>query len=100
MTKNKDLENDYFIREEAAAKHKAEVERNRVHLKDHDEALKALHFMKCSKCGHDLVTKRMGYVEIEQCSSCGALVIDADKVDKFIAEENSILKSLIDLFKT
>lgn len=100
MTKNKDLEDDYFIKEEAVYKHKAAVERERVNLKAHDAELKALHFMKCPKCGHDLESKRMGYVEIEQCSSCGALVIDADKVDKFIAEEKSILKSLIDLFKS
>jgi hypothetical protein len=100
MTKNKDLENDYFLQEEALSKHKAHVEQKRVNQKALDEELKALHFMKCPKCGHDLENKRMDFVEIQQCSSCGALVIDADKVEKFIAEEKSILKSLIDLFKS
>ena len=98
MTKGKDLENDYFIRENAVSKHKADMEREQKKHEIDEEKLKALHFMKCSKCGHDLETKRMTYVDVEQCTSCGALVIEANQIDKFIAEEKSILKSLIDLF--
>jgi ribosomal protein L37AE/L43A len=98
MKKGKDLESDYFIRENLASAHKNRVERDRIQLKEHDEKLKLLHFMKCPKCGHDLTVKRMSYIDVEQCTSCGALVLDADKVEKFIAEEKSILKSLIDLF--
>jgi hypothetical protein len=99
MKKGKDFESDYFIRENLAATHKSHVEDERDKLKKHDEELKALHFMKCPKCGHDLLTKRMNSLEIEQCVSCKALVIDADKVEKFINQEKSILKSIINIFK-
>jgi ribosomal protein L37AE/L43A len=99
MKKGKDLENDYFMRETLASKHKLEQEHKREQQKTHDQELKALHFMKCPKCGHDLETKRMTYVDVDQCNSCGTLVLAAQDIDRFIAEEKSILKTLIDFFK-
>jgi ribosomal protein L32 len=99
MTKGKDLENEYFMREDLANKHKAEQEKMRQQKKQHDQELQALHFMKCPKCGHDLETKRMSYIDVDQCSSCGAIVLAHDDIDRFVAEEKSILKVLIDFFK-
>lgn len=99
MKKGKDLEADYFIREELASKHKLEQENMRRRKKAENDELKALHFMKCSKCGHDLETRRMSYIDIDQCTSCGALVLAPQDVERFIAEEKSILKGLIDFFK-
>jgi|SRR5579871_64821 len=100
MKKGRDLEADYFSREEAQSKHRIDGERQRTHKKILDEELKALHFMKCPKCGHDLVTKRMSYIDIDQCSSCGVLVLNPEDVDRFVAEEKSILKAFIDFFKS
>ncbi len=99
MKKGKSFETDYFIRENATSKHKLEHEESKKNKKAHDEQLKALHYMKCPKCGHDMETKRMSYIDIDQCTSCGAIVLEHDNVDRFIAEEQSILKSLIDFFK-
>lgn len=100
MKKGKDLETDYFIREEGIKKHKLSEDRRREQEKLHDEDIKALHFMKCPKCGNDLHTRRMSYIDIDQCSSCGVLVIKPEDVEKFVAEEKSILKSFIDFFKS
>ncbi len=100
MKKGKDLEADYFTRENLASKHIIDEQERRKHLKAHDEELKALHYMKCPKCGHDLETKRMSYIDIDQCSSCGVLVLKPEDVDRFVAEEKSILKAFIDFFKS
>jgi ribosomal protein L37AE/L43A len=100
MKKGKDLEADYFMREESVSKHKLEEERRRQHKKAEDEELRALHHMKCPKCGHDLITKRLSYIDIDQCSSCGVLVLHPDDIDRFVAEEKSVLKSFIDFFKS
>lgn len=97
--KGKDLEAEYFSRENAASKHRLDEQEKRKHKKDEDEKLKALHHMKCPKCGHDLLTRRMSYIDVEQCSSCGVLVLAPEDIDKFIAEEKSILKTFIDFFK-
>lgn len=99
MKKGKDLEAEYFNQENAASKHRLIEQEKRKSLKAQDEQLKALHFMKCPKCGHDLNTKRMSYIDVDQCSSCGVLVLAPEDIDKFIAEEKSILKTFIDFFK-
>lgn len=99
MKKGKDLETDYFIREDNASKHRLQEERRRQHKKEQDEELKALHHMKCPKCGHDLVTKRLSYIDIDQCTSCGVLVLEPGDIDRFIAEEKSVLKAFIDFFQ-
>lgn len=99
MSKGKDLEAEYFNRENADLKHKIKEEERRKHNEKEHEYLKALHFMKCPKCGHDLITKRLSYIDVDQCSSCGVLVLASQDVDKFIAEEKSILKTFIDFFK-
>jgi ribosomal protein L32 len=99
MKKGKDFETDYFLREDLNSKHKLEHDQKKKEEKEHDEKLKALHYMKCPKCGHDLETKRISYIDVDQCSSCGVLVLEAENVERFIAEEKSILKSLIDFFK-
>lgn len=100
MKKGKDFETDYFIRESSASKHRMTEEQRRLHKKAHDEELKVLHFMKCPKCGHDLITKRMSFIDVDQCSSCGILVIAPEDIDRFVAEEKSILKTFIDFFKS
>jgi hypothetical protein len=100
MKKGKNFETDYFLREETATKQRLQEKNRRLHKKAQDEELKALHFMKCPRCGHDLVTKRLSYIDIDQCSSCGVLVLKPDDIDRFIAEEKSVLKTFIDFFKS
>ena len=99
MKKGKNLEGEYFVQEDSLSKHRISEEEKKKRKKEEDEELKALHFMKCPKCGHDLETKRMSYIDIDQCTSCGAIVLESGNVDRFITEERSILKKLIDFFK-
>jgi ribosomal protein L37AE/L43A len=100
MTKRNDLESEFFNREQTASKHRHDLDVQRKQKKEHDEDLKALHHMKCSKCGHDLETVRMSYIDIDRCTSCGSVVLAPEDVDRFVAEESSILKTLIDFFKS
>jgi uncharacterized protein len=100
MKKGKDFETEYFIRENTASKHRMTEEERRQNKKTHDEELRLLHHMKCPKCGHDLQNKRMSYIDIDQCTSCGVLVLKPEDVERFVAEEKSILKTFIDFFKS
>ena len=100
MKKGKDFETEYFIRENTASKHRISEEQRRQNKKTHDEERRLLHHMKCPKCGHDLHTKRMSYIDVDQCTSCGVLVLKPEDVERFVAEEQSILKTFIDFFKS
>lgn len=99
MKKIKDLEADYFIKENADNIHRIQEEEKRQHQEEIDEEQRALHSMKCPKCGHDMMKKRMSYIDVDQCTSCGALVLMPGDIDRFITEEKSILKTFIDFFK-
>ena len=99
MKKGKDFEADYFIRENEASKHRLSEKNRREQQKEQAEKLKALHYMKCPRCGNDLKTKRLTYIDVNQCPACGVLVLAPEDVDKFLAEEKSVLKTFIDFFK-
>lgn len=99
MKKIKDLEADYFNKENADNKHRIQEEQKREQKQESDEERRALHHMKCPKCGHDLMKKRLSYIDVDQCTSCGALVLMPEDIDNFITEEKSILKTFIDFFK-
>lgn len=100
MKKGRNLETEHFIREENASKHLLREQQKREHKKAQNEELKNLHYMKCPKCGHDLVSKRLSYIDVDQCSSCGVLVLEPNDIDRFITEEKSVLKTFIDFFQS
>lgn len=100
MTNRKEFENEYIGHEEHLQKHKKDLEHQRQAQLKHEEEEKILHHMKCSKCGHVLRTMRMSYIDVDQCTSCGAIVLAKDDIEKFVTEQRSILKTLIDFFKS
>lgn len=77
MTHSKN-EDEYFARRDAellrqqrdaARKSAVEVERK-------------THYMKCPKCGYDLFTGDWDGIQIDQCTNCHGLWVDADEVAK------------------
>ncbi len=78
MEKPSRNEEEYFAKREAellkerqSAAHKAEV-----------DAERRSHYMKCPKCGNDLVTEEYHGVEIDRCMECNGMWFDAGEVDK------------------
>jgi uncharacterized protein len=67
-------EEEYFVRHEAGR------------LKAHREAMEQVaraaerrtHYMKCPKCGADLVEESRAGVEIEKCPECQGIWLDRD----------------------
>ncbi len=62
---------------------KADAER-REHERQHR---RALHWMKCPKCGHDMKEVEMGPVRVDKCVECGGVYFDAGEVDILLAVE-------------
>ena len=84
-----DLESEYFARidaeKRAALRQKLEDDLAQI---DADERRK-LHFHKCGKCGSDMVTKPFRGVEIEECSNCGAVLLDVGELQQLAGEDQS-----------
>lgn len=92
-------EKEFFAREELEKKHRLqEKQKNEIAAKNLNERKQA-HFMKCPKCGDDLKTIRISFVDVEECPSCGAMVLDKGELAKLKTADSSILKSLLEVFK-
>ncbi len=50
---------------------------------------KAAHWMKCPKCGGQLVEARLENVVIDRCASCGGVYFDAGELELLVAHEKA-----------
>lgn len=64
-------------REEKMRAQDAAVEGRRL------EEIKAAHWMKCPKCGHDMAEKDMGKIQVDVCSRCEGVFFDRGELDQF-----------------
>jgi len=79
MTHNKN-EEEYFARRDAELlRQQREAAR-----KSAVEAERRTHFMKCPKCGYDLITGDWDGVKIEQCTNCHGVWADAAEVESLL----------------
>lgn len=49
------------------------------------------HFMKCPKCGSDLVTKNYDGVEVDHCPECNGVWFDAGEAESMLRKDEGIL---------
>jgi len=54
--------------------------------------LKALHWMRCPKCGHQLAAERSGSIEIDICPSCRGIWMDGKQLERVIETESGFLR--------
>ena len=77
-------EDDYFRRQdqELIARRKAEADKQRA-VREKDER-RAAHFMKCPKCGGDLVTEDYKAIQVDRCRDCHGVWFDAGEVESLV----------------
>jgi len=74
-------EEEYFARREAELMR----QQRDLHLRERVEAERKSHFMKCPRCGYDLMSSEWHAVEIRQCPHCLGLWFDAGEAEKALA---------------
>jgi hypothetical protein len=74
--KPSDSEEEYFARLEAEKRRKLAAERQAAIEKDDRERERALHYMKCPKCGMHLEEIAFGDVRVDKCFNCEGLWLD------------------------
>lgn len=77
-------EEEYFAREEIEKKRKLALQQSESLAAQQRESLKALHYMKCPKCGLDLHTLQRGDVEIDTCFNCHGVFLDAGEMERLV----------------
>ncbi len=89
-----------LIEDAQRAREKRETERQARETAEHRRQVKERHFMKCPKCGHDLASETLEGVEIDRCTFCEGLFLDAGELEKLFlqrtqSERRSIFRKLV-----
>ena len=88
-------EDEYFAREDIEKKRKLAYQQAHVMAEQQKEALRTLHYMKCPKCGHDLQAKSLLGVEVEQCTFCEGVYLDARELDALVRKQRSDARGIV-----
>ncbi len=97
--KPSDKEEEHFARVEFERKRKAEEARQQQMADDEKKKAKDLHYMKCPKCGMQLI--EIGYqdLKIDKCSGCHGVWLDAGELEQVSKFEGSSLGKFFSVFK-
>ncbi len=82
-----DKEEEYFYRknQELLAKKRAELDAQRQ--SQESVQLKELHWMRCPKCGQQMVEEDRSGLKIDRCTGCGGVFFDAGELDLLLDAE-------------
>jgi hypothetical protein len=92
-------EDEYFVRIEQELKKQTEERKKKDASKEEREKLRELHFMKCPKCGIDLIEIDFKGMKIDECSDCRGMWLDAGEFDALAKIEKPVLERLFNVFK-
>ena len=92
-------EEEYFARMEFERKKKIEEENHKNMAEAEKKRLKDLHYMRCPKCGLELLEIDYKDIKIDKCSECDGIWLDAGEMEKVSTFEKSGLDKLFSVFK-
>ena len=92
-------EEEYFTRQEADRRRKLASERQAKLLAEDRERARALHFMKCPKCGMQLEEIAFGDVRVDKCFSCEGLWLDNGELDVIRQKEGGFIGKMLNVFR-
>ena len=101
MNKPSESEDEYFAREEAARLYRLTLEKRRQMAHDEEQALKALHWMHCPKCGTEMKPITLRDVTVERCFHCHGTFFDEIQLNRLVREDSpGLLEKIAAVFRT
>ncbi|MEI8188419.1 MAG: zf-TFIIB domain-containing protein [candidate division NC10 bacterium] len=97
--KPSDKEEEYFTRLEVERKRKLDEERHGQLKEEERKRMKALHFMRCPKCGMELQEIDFKGIKIDKCFGCEGLWLDAGEIISILELERTMMDRLFSIFK-
>jgi len=92
-------EDEYFARQEVERRRRAAEERAAHVEAEERERRRALHHMKCPKCGNDLEEMTYGGVVIDKCFSCGGLWLDEGELEAVQKQDSGFVGRMLNVFR-
>ena len=97
--KPSEKEEEYFARIEFERRKKLEEEKHRKLKEEDKKRLKELHYMKCPKCGMELIEIDYKGIKLDKCSECEGVWLDAGELEAISKFEKISLDKLFGVFK-
>jgi len=99
VQKPSEKEEEYFARLEFERKKKLEEEKHKRLAEAERVRLKELHFMRCPKCGMELIAVDYKGIEVDKCSECEGVWLDAGELEAVSKLDKPVLDKLFSVFK-
>lgn len=99
VKKPSELEEEYIARMEYERRKKIEEEKQKKLAEEEKKRLKELHYMRCPKCGMQLIEIDYKNVKVDKCSECEGIWLDAGELETIAKLEKSVLDKLFSVFK-
>lgn len=96
--KPSESEEEYFARVEFERRKKVEKEKQEKLATEEINRLRDLHYMKCPKCGMDLLGMEYQGVKVDKCSGCSGVWLDAGELEAVSKMEKSMTEKIFGLF--
>ena len=97
--KPSEREEEHFARMEFEKKKKEEEEKQKKLAEAEKKKLKELHYMKCPKCGMELIEIDYKSAKIDKCSGCEGIWLDAGELKTVSQLEKTGLDKLFSVCK-
>jgi hypothetical protein len=98
VQKPSEKEEEYFLRLELERKKECEKEIQEKATEVEKNKGKELHYMKCPKCGMQLIEVDYKGIKIDKCSACQGIWLDAGELEALSRLGRSFLDELFALF--
>ncbi len=97
--KPSEREEEYFARMEFERKKKSEEEKQKKMAEGEKDQLRQFHYMKCPKCGMELIEIDYKEIKVDKCSRCEGIWLDAGELEAISKIEKKGLDKLFTVFK-
>lgn len=97
--KPSEQEEEYFARMEFERKKKIEEEKHKKLSNEEKRKLQDLHYMRCPKCGMELIEIDYKRIKVDRCSECEGIWLDAGELETVSKLEKTGLDKLFGVFK-
>ena len=96
--KPSEKDEEYCARQMFETKQKVEQEKQQNLAEAERQKAKELHFMKCPKCGMNLVEIDYKSIKVDRCSSCEGIWLDTGELARIVKLEKGALDRLFSVF--
>ncbi len=97
--KPSEREGEYIVRKEYERLKQLEEEKHRKLAAEEKKRLKELHHMRCPKCGMELIAIDYKGIEVDKCSECEGIWLDAGELEVVSKLEKPSIDKLFSVFR-